>query len=549
MDGQVSIALAQLNPCVGDIKGNEAKILFSFKQAHQQGADLIIFPELMLTGYGAKDLMFRRSFQDHVKAAIYRIAAATKNGPGILLGTLWYEKGVLKNVALYMEGGKIRKTIVKQCLPNTGVFDEKRYFTSEQTDGLIRVKGVSIGVMICFDMWSNNVAQALKEKGAQLLIALNASPFDIAKKQRRLGTAQLRVKETKCPFIYVNMVGGQDEIVFDGTSFVLNKAGQMAHLLPSWQTELRVTTWENSNNYWAPIEGELTSLTPMEDIYQAMMLGLRDYAAKNNFERVFLGLSGGVDSALSAAVAVDALGASKVKGFFLPSKYTSHQSREDALQCAGNLEMPMETVPIHDMVAQINTTLVPHFKGQKEDVTEENIQARARGLVLMAMANKYHALVLTTGNKSELAVGYTTLYGDMCGGYNVLKDLYKTKVYEIARWRNKTKPHQALGPEEPIIPSSVLTKPASAELRPNQTDQDTLPPYNQLDMILIHLLDLNASIEDVVKLGFDEKLVRKIWRMVLQSEYKRFQAAPGVKISSCHLTLDRRYPLTNGCDE
>ena len=447
-----------------------------------------------------------------------------------------------------MEGGRIAGATRKVDLPNYGVFDEKRVFAAGPIPAPFNIKGVLIGVPVCEDIWTDAVTRHLAEAGAEILAVPNGSPFEAGKEDVRLELARSRVRETGLPLIYLNQVGGQDELVFDGASFVVNADGALAWSLPGWREKIvLITDWtRDANGKWFCAPGAIAdSESRSSQVYHAMMLGLRDYVNKNRFPGVVLGLSGGIDSALSAAVAVDALGAARVRCVMLPSRYTSRESLEDADACARLLGTPYETIEIERAVAAMGETLSPVFAGKTADTTEENIQSRLRGLILMAISNKFGPMVLTTGNKSEMSVGYATLYGDMCGGYNVLKDIYKTEVFALARWRNQFSPEGALGPRGRVIPERIIEKPPSAELRPNQTDQDSLPPYDILDGILECLVEHEMSFEQTVARGFDPATVKRIEQLLYVSEYKRRQAPPGVKISSRNFGRDRRYPITN----
>ena len=537
MTDALYIALAQVNPTVGDIDGNIELVRGVRAQAAGCGAGLVVFPELVVCGYPPEDLVLKPAFQDRVAAAVSELAVETADdGPALLLGCPWRGDGGLYNAALLLDGGQVTVVRFKHRLPNYGVFDEKRVFAAGPLPGPVDFRGVKLGVMVCEDMWTPDVAEHLREHGADVLVALNGSPFEAGKTDARLALARQRVAECGLPLAYVNMVGGQDELVFDGASFVMAADGGLAVGAPSWEPCVVATEWRR-NGAWAPRPGSVAE--PPEDreaVYRAMTTGLGDYVNKNGFPGVVLGLSGGIDSALSAAVAVDALGADRVHLVMMPSPYTSEHSLEDAAKTAGMLGARLETVSIEPAMEAFNHMLKDQFAGHQADVTEENIQARARALVLMALSNKLGYMVLTTGNKSEMSVGYATLYGDMCGGYSVLKDVYKTDVFELARWRNR---------RSAVMPERVITKPPSAELRPGQTDQDSLPPYEVLDAILEYLIEGEHSLEEAVMEGFDEKIVRRVWRMLDRAEYKRRQAPPGVKITRRSFGRDRRYPITN----
>lgn len=545
----VSIALAQINPTVGDIDGNLSRILAARDAA--ANADLVVLPELVLSGYPPEDLVLKDAFLDHAAKAIDILAAATAaGGPAMLVGTPWRVGGRRHNAALLLDQGRIAAIRLKHHLPNYGVFDEARVFVPGPMPDPIPFRGLSLGVMICEDMWYADVALALKAAGADLLIVPNGSPFEIDKSSVRLDHARARVSGTGLPLIYLHQVAGQDELVFDGTSFILDAEGRLTHRLASWAEEVVSTHWIRSDGRVVAEPGHVTPLPDrLEDIYQAMVLGLRDYVTKNRFKGVLLGLSGGIDSALSAAVAVDALGAERVWCVMMPSPYTSQDSLDDAAEVARLCEARLDTISIGPAMDAFKGMLVDVFAGTSADITEENLQARSRGLTLMAISNKFGYMVLSTGNKSEMSVGYATLYGDMCGGYSVLKDVYKTTVFEVSRWRNAHHPAGVLGPRGAVMPERVITKPPSAELKPDQKDQDTLPPYDELDAILQCLIEDAMGQAETIAAGHDEATVRRVQRMLDRAEYKRRQAPPGVKITSRAFGRDRRYPIVNGSTE
>jgi NAD+ synthase len=543
------IALAQLNPIMGDIAGNLARARKARAAAAE--ADVILFSELFITGYSPEDLVLKGALQADAMAAVQELARDTASGPAILIGTPWKDSSVdagkLYNAVALLDGGRVVGITRKCDLPNYGVFDEKRVFAAGPLPGPLVVRGVQLGVPVCEDIWTQDVCAALADAGAEILCVPNGSPFEAGKEDVRIGLAKSRVRETGLPLVYLNQLGGQDEIVYDGASFVVNADGAMPVALPGWEERVTVTHWQRDTaGKWVCAPGEQA---PAEDrssqVYHAMMLGLRDYVNKNRFPGVVLGLSGGIDSALSAAVAVDALGADRVRCVMLPSRYTSRDSLEDADACARLLGVAYETVEIERAVAAMGETLAAPFAGKQPDVTEENIQSRLRGVILMAISNKFGPMVLTTGNKSEMSVGYATLYGDMCGGYNVLKDIYKTEVFALSHWRNAHSPVGALGPQGRVIPERIITKPPTAELRAGQTDQDSLPPYDVLDGILECLVEREMAFEDIVARGFDPATVKRIEQLLYISEYKRRQAPPGVKISPRNFGRDRRYPITN----
>jgi NAD+ synthase len=547
MTDRFRIALAQLNPCMGDIAGNLALARAARMKAAASDADVLLFPELFITGYPPEDLVLKRALQDDAREAVRVFAKDTADkGPAVLIGMPWRESGELYNAVALLDNGRIAARTFKHELPNYGVFDEKRVFAPGPLTGPLEVRGVRLGVPICEDIWTGEVVECLAETGGEILLVPNGSPFEAGKEDVRLNLVAARVTQSGRPLIYLNQVGGQDELVFDGASLVVNADRSVAWALPAWEEKVVVTEWRREGDGWVCLHGERASAEERsQSVYHAMMLGLRDYVNKNRFSGVVLGLSGGIDSALSAAVAVDALGRERVRCVMMPSRYTAHDSLDDAEECAQLLNVGYETIPIERAVETFADTLRPLFAGRTPDTTEENIQSRIRGLILMAISNKFGPMVLTTGNKSEMSVGYATLYGDMCGGYNVLKDIYKMEVFALARWRNQTVPSGALGPPGRVIPERIITKPPSAELRAGQTDQDSLPPYEILDGILECLVEKELSFEEVVAKGFDPATVKRVEHLLYVSEYKRRQAPPGVKIGPRNFGRDRRYPITN----
>jgi len=548
MTGTLTIAIGQVNPTVGDIEGNVAIVERARQRAAADGAELLVLPELVITGYPPEDLVLRPAFQDAALRAVETLAGRTgEGGPALLIGAPWRDQGRLYNAALLLDRGQIAARRYKHVLPNYGVFDELRVFAPGPPPGPIAFRGVRLGVMVCEDMWSPDVAETLSESGAQILIVINGSPFELNKDDVRLNHAVARVAETRLPLLYVNQIGGQDELVFDGASFVLDANHKLKIQAPAWREAVLASHWQCvDGETWQCLDGaRAAEIEGVESIYRAMVVGLADYVTKNRFPGVIVGLSGGIDSALTAAVAVDALGPKRVLCLRLPSRFSSDHSLEDAAVCAGLLGARLETVAIEPAHRAFEAMLAPLFAGRAPDATEENIQARVRGLILMALSNKFGDMVLTTGNKSEMSVGYATLYGDMCGGFSVLKDVYKTTVYQLAGWRNQNRPDDFLGPPGRVIPERSITKAPSAELRPDQTDQDSLPPYDQLDDILAGLVEHEDSVETIVARGHDPALVRRVRRMVFVAEYKRRQAPPGVKITRRSFGRDRRYPITN----
>ncbi len=540
--------MAQVNPTVGDFAHNSALILDAWREGRAAGADLVVFPELVLTGYPPEDLITRPAFVEAAGDAVQSLAGEIdETGPGVVLGApVALEGGGAGNAALLLHGGKVRAQRLKHHLPNYGVFDEARVFRPGPPAGPVAFRGVRLGLMVCEDMWFPDIAETHEESGADLLVVINGSPFDARKGDQRLAHAVSRVTETRLPLAYVNQVGGQDELAFDGASFVLAGDARLVAQAPSWRPDLTLTRWRCDDDRWEPEAGNVHPVPDgTEAIWQALVTGLRDYVDKNGFPGVVLGLSGGIDSALSAAVAVDALGPERVIGVRMPSTFSSAGSLDDAAESAELLGMRIETVPIAGAVTALGDLLREQFAGREPDTTEENVQARLRGTILMAFSNKFGHMLLTTGNKSEMSVGYATLYGDMNGGYSVLKDVYKTTAYALASWRNRSSLPELLGPSGRAIPEASITKPPSAELRPDQTDQDSLPPYEVLDAVLERLVEDEESVAEVVAAGYDLALVKRIRGMLLRAEYKRRQAPPGVRITTRAFGRDRRYPITN----
>jgi NAD+ synthase len=548
IEDTLRIAVGQLNPVVGDVAGNLALARKARAQAAEGGADLLALTELFIAGYPPEDLVLRPSFQRACRTAVETLARDTADGgPGVVIGTPWVENGKVYNAAVLLDAGTVQAVRTKVELPNYGVFDEVRVFAPGPLPGPAGFRGVRLGLPICEDIWAEQVPECLAETGAELLIVPNGSPYWKGKAEQRIGVAVARVVETGLPIVYLNQNGGQDELVFDGGSFGLNGDRSLAFQLPQFVEAVTLVDWRrDGNGKWHCSGGPKAILPGMEEAnWRACMLGLRDYVDKNGFPGVVLGLSGGIDSAVTAAISVDALGPQRVHCVMLPYRYTSNESLNDAAAVAEALGVRYDILPIAAPVEGFETALKPVFDGLPRDITEENIQSRARGTMLMAISNKFGSMLVTTGNKSEVSVGYATLYGDMNGGFNPVKDLYKTEVYRLARWRNANRPQDALGPAGRIVPENVITRAPTAELRENQTDQDTLPPYDILDAILECLVEEELPVADIVARGFDRGTVEKVERMLYAAEYKRRQAAPGVKITRKNFGRDRRYPITN----
>jgi NAD+ synthase len=541
MTDRLTIALAQMNQRVGDLEGNAAAMLEMRRKA--KDADLLLCPELQLTGYPPEDLVLKPEFVRRAHECTDKLVAATvEPGPAMLIGTITHEGGQNFNTMLLADGGRVVGRVFKHELPNYGTFDEKRIFAPGPLPRPIEWRGVKLGVPVCEDIWLEPVCAHLGELGAEILLVPNGSPYELDKDQVRQRLVRARVLETELPIAYVNRVGGQDELVFDGSSFVMHPDGEVVVQMADWDEALLVTEWNRTGDGWrcTTREGHALDAFP-EDVYRAMMVALKDYVQRNGFPGVILGLSGGIDSALSAAVAVDALGPDKVRGVMLPSKYTSGESLEDARECARLLGCRHDVISIAPAVDALGEML-PDMSG----LAAENVQARLRMVALMALSNSGGEMLLTTGNKSEMSVGYATLYGDMAGGYSVLKDAYKTTVFALSRWRNANKPESGSGPDGPVMPERVITKPPTAELRPGQKDEDSLPPYSVLDRILEGLVDKEMSVKEVANAtGEQVALVAGIESMLLKAEYKRRQAPPGVKIGTRNFGRDRRYPISN----
>lgn len=540
----MKIAMAQCNPLMGDIAGNADIVLAKSIEAAASGAKVVLFPELMLCGYPPEDLLFRPAFRRQVEQSIQYLVDASQEQLGdlcLIVGAPVYSGGEIFNAAVVIRGGEVVGQYFKQCLPNYGVFDERRYFSAGESPLVVDVDGLQCGITICEDMWHAGPCSQAKQSGADVLLNLNASPFHEAKLAERMAVVKKRVADTGLPLFYCNLVGGQDELVFDGRSMAFSSAGDCVALAPACEDYLLVVSVQSGSDGWQLASAEVANaeINELAEIYDAIVLAVRDYVLKNGFPGVVLGLSGGIDSSLVLAIAVDALGADKVEAVLMPSRYTSDMSNEDAAQQAKTQAVKWHSIAIEPAVNTFDAMLAERFAGTEIDTTEENIQARIRGVLLMAISNKTGKMVLTTSNKSETAIGYATLYGDMAGGYGPLKDVFKTLVYELARYKN-----ESAGAE--IIPYRVIERPPSAELRPDQKDTDSLPPYEVLDPILEFSIEADQSVQSICELGYDEALVRRVVGMVKRNEYKRQQASPGVKITRRAFGRDRRYPITSG---
>ena len=542
----MKLFLAQINNIVGDIDGNLKRAIDILDQAEELNSDLVVFSELFLSGYPPEDLVLKKSFVEECRNALDTLINYSKTKKvGLIVGLPIYEKNNLFNAAAIVDEGKLIGFSKKINLPNYSVFDEKRVFHQNDIPKVFEFRGIKLGVPICEDIWQDNVCLELKNQGCELIVSPNGSPFDKYKINQRKTIIEDRVSEIGLPFVYINQVGGQDELVFDGSSLIMNGDKEIIYEAPPWQEHNAVIEFNEKEKKFNNLSFNEFKFSDLENIYMATVIGLRDYVSKNNFPGVILGLSGGIDSAFCAAVAVDALGKDKVEAYMLPSNYTSENSTIDAEDCANRLEINLETIPISDTFLSLEESLKTSFKGLPNDITEENLQSRIRGTILMAISNKKGKMLITTGNKSEVSVGYSTLYGDMNGGFNPIKDIYKTELYALANWRNINLPNNILLNKKDVIPASIISKEPTAELRDNQKDSDSLPPYYELDQILEGLVEYELSTSELEKKGFSREEIKKVENLLYVSEYKRRQSAPGVKISLRNFGRDRRYPITN----
>ena len=546
MSDTFRLTLAQLNATVGALEDNADRVRAAWQEAKLAGADMVAFPEMFITGYQLQDLVRKPAFAADVQRVLERLAADCADGPAIGIGGPWPGPDKPFNAYFILQGGKITARVLKQHLPNYKVFDEKRYYHAGTPQGPVSVGPLRIGVPVCEDGWFEDVTETLEESGAEILLMPNGSPYHRGKMNIRQAVTVARVIETGLPLVYLNLVGGQDDQVFDGASFVLNPGGVLTHQMPAFDEAITHVDFTRTDAGWRAVEGERVVLPDTwESDYRAMVESVRDYVAKTGFSQALLGLSGGIDSAIVATIAADALGPRNVHCVMMPSEYTSQESLNDAAEVAGNLGCRLDTLPISGARAAMTEALAPLFAGTEPGLTEENIQSRLRGVILMALSNKFGAMLLTTGNKSEVAVGYATIYGDMAGGYNPIKDMYKTRVFQSCRWRNANHRPWMMAAAGEVIPPRVIDKPPTAELRADQKDSDSLPPYEVLDEILEMLIDKEASVADVVAMGHDRAIVKKVEHLLYISEYKRFQSAPGARLSEKAFWLDRRYPIVN----
>ena len=547
MTKATAIALAQLNPHMGNIAANVDRLVEARAQAAKSGAQIIVAPEMYLSGYQCDDLVLRSDFMAEVAAGLDKLAALTADGgPAIIVGAPWAQDDRIYNSVFVLDDGAIKARRDKVGLPTYSVFDDGRNFTPGPMPGPVLVRGWRLGLPICEDIWTADVVECLAESGAEMIVSINGSPFEIGKRDRRIANAVARVTECGLPLVYVALVGGQDEVVYDGASFALNADGSLAAHLPSFSEV--VTIIQMQDDFGAlSLTGAMTPPDEgMGEVWRALTLGLRDYVHKNGFPGVVLGLSGGVDSAIVAALAVDALGAEAVHAVMMPSAYTSQESLDDAADLAQRLGIRLDEISIAPAMQAMESMLADQFAGTPPGIAEENIQSRLRGMILMGISNKVGPMVLATGNKSEYAAGYSTLYGDMCGGFAPIKDVWKVQVFDLCRWRNSHMSRGGAGPQGEVIPPAIIDKPPSAELRPDQKDTDSLPPYDRLDAIMQALCEEMVDVETIVARGYDREEVARASQLLFRAEYKRFQAAPGPKITALAFGRERRLPLTSG---
>ena len=546
MAARFRLTLAQMNPTVGDLAGNAALAKRAWDEGKAAGADMVALPEMFVSGYQAQDLVMKEAFTRDCMAHVTRLMAECVDGPALAIGGPLVQGGKLYNAYHVLKDGRLARQVLKHDLPNETVFDEVRLYDRGPLSGPYDLGVVRVGTPICEDAWHEEVPEALQESGAEILVVPNGSPYYRCKFETRLNVMVSRVVETGLPLVYLNMIGGQDDQVFDGGSFVLNPGGELMVRLPVFEEAIVHVDFEETAAGWRALKGDIATFPDeWEQDYRVMVESLRDYFRKTGFSKAVLGLSGGIDSAIVATIAADALGPENVRGVMLPSEYTSQASLDDAAAVAKALGIRLDTVPISGPRAAITEALAPLFAGTEPDVTEENIQSRLRQVILMGLSNKFGEMLLTTGNKSEVAVGYATIYGDMAGGYNPIKDLYKMRVFETCRWRNANHRDWMKGPAGEVVPPRVIDKPPTAELREDQKDSDSLPEYADLDVILEALIDDEKSVAEVVEMGFDREVVKKVERLIYLAEYKRFQSAPGARLTKRAFWLDRRYPIVN----
>ncbi len=546
MAAKFRLTLAQMNPTVGDLAGNAGLARRAWEEGKAAGADMVALPEMFITGYNTQDLVMKPAFARDAMAHIEALMDDCKDGPALGIGGPLLQGDKLFNAYHVLKDGRLVRQILKHDLPNETVFDEVRLYEKGPLAGPYDLGVVRVGTPICEDAWHEDVPEALEESGAEILLVPNGSPYYRDKFDMRLNVMVERVVETGLPLVYLNMIGGQDDQVFDGGSFVLNPGGELAVRLPVFDEAIAHVDFDETDEGWRAVQGEIAAFPDTwEQDYRVMVEATRDYFRKTGFSKCVLGLSGGIDSAIVATIAADALGPENVRCVMLPSEYTSEASLQDATAVANALGCRLDTVPISGPRAAVTEALAPLFEGTNPDTTEENVQTRLRGVILMALSNKFGEMLLTTGNKSEVAVGYATIYGDMAGGYNPIKDLYKMRVFETCRWRNANHRDWMMGPKGEVIPPQVIDKPPTAELREDQKDSDSLPEYRDLDVILEALIDHEKSVAEVVAMGFERDMVKKVEHLIYVAEYKRYQSAPGARLTKKAFWLDRRYPIVN----